>query len=697
MKIRYIPYLTIVLAALLLSACHSIMDDEVCADQPSDTTTPVQIGFTLTTGDVSSRVTEEPEAGTGYENYIDIKGGDFRILLFDATNDTYLTTFEPTSIRPADNTEYLQTYYVEGELSETYDNNFKLVVLANWENYPELSAASTIESVCSDAASIFTYIAPFTPSATQRIPMYGVKLCTATLRPDLLTDLGQVDLLRAMAKIQVTCNAKGFELSEVKLHRYNTSGYCAPTGVDEDTATDWKYEENAVCNHVTHIPVNSVSELSLAFTDTETEDGFIIYVPEFDNKTNTEERSYIEVSLIHTDDKSPVNLEETNIYFCLYDEENGTPTPNTDFNIVRNHWYKYDITNVDDGKLIFQYKALPWQLVKSSIGYAPQHVSTSSNPFANETSYNEFINGNNYVLFPLENYEDYHTTQGLFNHLYDNPQKGDNEARLCIITRPTYDESTYKDDKDKHMSLKTGSAGARYYFMLTGPEGATWEAHLNDPDGNFAFSNSVNDDDFTNCTDEGFSKEVRMATHGIAREQPYIIQIVATHLYTSDGDHYTSGISDLDTEPRFENVYEDLGLGTDEDKWETYFDYMYLTTWGKDKWDNKKTVEAEFYITVKLTDGTEYELTINPSFKECNIENKYFPFKEKRRFAGTDTRIWFRHLRAQYGWRNLECLARDLKEDIIEDGEDEAQPWNKADWWTVNPYWNSEHVESVWK
>ena len=375
------------------------------------------------------------------------------------------------------------------------------------------------------------------------------------------------------------------------------------------------------------------------------------------------------------------------------EEERSFVLPET----KRNIWNKIFVRVNDNGELIIQYKALPWQLVKSSIGYAPQHVSTSSNPFANETSYNEFINGNNYVLFPLENYEDYHTTQGLFNHLYDNPQKGDNEARLCIITRPTYDESTYKDDKDKHMSLKTGSAGARYYFMLTGPEGATWEAHLNDPDGNFAFSNSVNDDDFTNCTDEGFSKEVRMATHGIAREQPYIIQIVATHLYTSDGDHYTSGISDLDTEPRFENVYEDLGLGTDEDKWETYFDYTYLTTWGKDKWDNKKTVEAEFYITVKLTDGTEYELTINPSFKECNIENKYFPFKEKRRFAGTDTRIWFRHLRAQYGWRNLECLARDLKEDIIEDGEDEAQPWNKADWWTVNPYWNSEHVESVWK
>lgn len=690
MKIRYIPYLTIVLAAFLLSACHSIMDDEVCADQPSDTTTPVQIGFTLTTGDVSSRVTEEPEAGTGYENYIDIEGRDFRILLFDATDDTYLTTFEPTSIRPTDNTEYPQTYYVEGELSETYDNNFKLVVLANWGNYPELSATSTIESVCSDAASIFTYT--FTPSATQRIPMYGVKLCTATLRPDLLTDLGQVDLLRAMAKIQVTCNAEGFELSKVKLHRYNTSGYCAPTGVDEDTATDWKYEENAVCNHVTHIPVNSVSELSLAFTDTDTEDGFIIYVPEFDNKTNTEERSYIEVSLIHTDDKSPVNLEETNIYFCLYDEENGTPTPNTDFNIVRNHWYKYDITNVDDGKLIIQYKALPWQLVKSSIGYAPQHVSTSSNPFANETSYNEFINGNNYVLFPIVSYnDDRSNTQKLFNYIYQHPEEGDNEARLCILTRPTYDNEI---DDEEHWALKAGSAGARYLFMLTGPKGATWEAHLTN-EKDFSFSTTA-EDDFNGSEYESDGK-VNKVTHGIARQKPYIIQIIANHLYTGFREDMSG---DTDTDSDFgENGNDGYDQYKDysKTKWEALFKNDYLTHWGKDKWDNKKTVEAEFYITVKLTDGTEYELTINPSFKECNIENKYFPFKEKRRFAGTDTRIWFRHLRAQYGWRNLECLARDLKEDIIEDGEDEAQPWNKADWWTVNPYWNSEHVESVWK
>lgn len=518
MKIRYIPYLTIVLAALLLSACHSIMDDEVCADQPSDTTTPVQIGFTLTTGDVSSRVTEEPEAGTRYENYIDIEGGDFRILLFDATDDTYLTTFEPTSIRPADNTEYPQTYYVEGELSETYDNNFKLVVLANWGNYPELSATSTIESVCSDAASIFTYTAPFTPSATQRIPMYGVKLCTATLRPDLLTDLGQVDLLRAMAKIEVKCSAEGFELSGVKLHRYNTKGYCAPTGVYDDTKTDWNYDEDEVCLHEVHIPVNSVSTSQLDFEPTA--DGFIAYVPEFDNTTNTAERTYIEVSLIHTDDKSTVNLEETNIYFCLYDEENGMPTPNTDFNIVRNHWYKYDITNVDDGKLIFQYRVRLWNVVESVIGWNP-------------------------TRFLLAAWNDEEADK---KKAETDATVGDKEAIYCFVCNPGYEDGV----KD-HTTLKDGTSGAAFSFTLKVPKGATWKGYL------------TNNTDFYFSYGEYWNGTKHAVSVGRARTDEYQIKIQARHAWTEYKDGSVPSFDAPNTEEgkRFEALQGKGGIYTD--------------------------------------------------------------------------------------------------------------------------------------
>ena len=358
--------------------------------------------------------------------------------------------------------------------------------------------------------------------------------------------------------------------------------------------------------------------------------------------------------------------------------------------VKRNIWNKIFVRVNDNGELIIQYKALPWQLVESSIGYAPQHIPTDGNPFNVNQDWEEsdIAKGNYYALFPQESYNsDRNTTSKLLHHLYDTPQGGDNEARLCILTRPTYDDAI---DDEEHWALKAGSAGARYFFILTGPEGATWEAHLTNKE-DFSFS-TTDENDFKGSEYEK-DGNVNKVTHGIARKKPYIIQINANHLYTSYDQNMSGNTID---EPSFDIDGYDKYSSYDESDWESLFSDDYITDWGEEH--QKEKVETEFYITVKLTDGTEYELNINPSYQaDDDIENKYFPFKEKRRFAGTDTRIWFRHLRAQYGWRNLECLARDLKEDIIEDGEDEAQPWNKAYWWTVNPYWNSEHVESVWK
>ena len=348
----------------------------------------------------------------------------------------------------------------------------------------------------------------------------------------------------------------------------------------------------------------------------------------------------------------------------------------------RNIWNKIFVRVNDNGELIIQYKALPWQLVKSSIGYAPQHVSTSSNPFANETSYNEFINGNNYVLFPIVSYNnDRSNTQKLFNYIYQHPEEGDNEARLCILTRPTYDNEI---DDEEHWALKAGSAGARYLFMLTGPKGATWEAHLTN-EKDFSFSTTA-EDDFNGSEYESDGK-VNKVTHGIARQKPYIIQIIANHLYTGFREDMSG---DTDTDSDFgENGNDGYDQYKDysKTKWEALFKNDYLTDWGKEKWDNEEVVETDFYITVKLTDGSIYNLIINPSFEESDIDSKKFPFLKKRRFAGEDTFIWIRHLRAQYGWQNLEYLARDV--DPNASGNEEE--WDNFQWWMVNKYWNPKH------
>ena len=355
-------------------------------------------------------------------------------------------------------------------------------------------------------------------------------------------------------------------------------------------------------------------------------------------------------------------------------EERSFVLPET----MRNIWNKIFVRVNDNGELIIQYKALPWELVESSIGYAPQHVNTSSNPFTDADSYNEFVNGNNYVLFPIVSYSgDRSNTQKLFNYIYEHPEAGDNEARLCIITRPTYDNDI---DNEEHWALKAGSAGARYLFMLTGPKGATWEAHLTNKE-DFSFSTTA-EDDFNGSEYESDGK-VNKVTHGIARQKPYIIQIIANHLYTG----YEPEMDGSSTIDGFDNDGYDQYKNYSETQWETLFGATYLTDWGKEKWNNNEVVETDFYITVKLTDGSNYKLIINPSFEESDIDSKKFPFLKKRRFAGEDTFIWIRHLRAQYGWQNLEYLARDV--DPNASGNEEE--WDNFQWWMVNKYWNPKH------
>ena len=337
--------------------------------------------------------------------------------------------------------------------------------------------------------------------------------------------------------------------------------------------------------------------------------------------------------------------------------------------IARNEWNKIYARVKSDGQLTLQYKVLPWNKVESAIGYAPEPISTTDSPFGNPTEFNNFLaDSHHYILLPLEAYDDdednyYVTTQALFNHLYENPNEGDNEARLCILTRPTYDTSK------QYVDLKTGSAGARYFFMLTGPEGATWEAHLTNKE-DFMFSDSESTD-FAKNTDDFGNGKVRMVTHGIARKKPYIIQIIAKNLYTG----YEPGMSGETTGDFDVDGFEHEHISSD--KWESYFGDDYLTDWGADKWYNKKVVETEFWITVKLADGVEYDLTINPSYSENKkIGNQKFPFLKKRRYAGSNTRIKIRQVRAQYGIENLEDLAKH----------------DSDNWWQINKDWNPEYI-----
>lgn len=623
--------LHIAFAALLslLSFVSCSRNDEVAVAEGEEGKVYVTLTLSINGEEVGSRATWDPEQvtdeeGVGWENEID----DLQILIYDE-NDTYVGTVEDLF---ASNNQYVGTLSGTDWQSGTY----KFVVLANF---------TTNNTRLADLASI-TY-----NQNAEYIPMWGVLKSNFNFAAGERTDIGSIDLLRAMAKVEVNFAESfpsDYEIGTITISPYNTQGYCLPAGYTSVDATGELDREEAGTAHSFNpldSPSTNTSQSSIEFKGENK--NYYIYLPEYDNSTKP---AKIQVT---------VNGETYELEFKDY--ENGAPKDETPYNIVRNHIYRYTITGVNDGKLVIQYRAMPWELVTSKIGYAPEPISTTDSPFGSDTEYETFLkNSHHYILLPVEAYSnDYNTTQTLFNHLYENPNTGDNEARLCIVTRPTYDTNK------QYIDLKIGSAGARYYFMLTGPEGATWEAHLTNEE-DFAFSNSENTD-FSENTDEYGNENVRMVTHGIARNKPYIIQIIATHLYTGYDENMSGDVPEED----FPEI--------NKNDWKDYFEDKYLTIWGSDKWNNKKVVETEFYITVKLVDGAEYELTINPSYNEnTKIDDKKFPFIEKRRYAGTDTRIWIRQIRAKYGIENLEDLAKD----------------ESGVWWKDNQYWNPNHT---WK
>lgn len=159
---------------------------------------------------------------------------------------------------------------------------------------------------------------------------------------------------------------------------------------------------------------------------------------------------------------------------------------------------------------------------------------------------------------------------------------GDEEGKFCLVNYPRYETS-------KHNSLLAKSSGAAYYIKVDGPTGLVWKAHLTNTD-DFQFSYGSSIENQTNCV-----------STGIARTAPYQIKVEAKNPWTE---------------------------GKSFDK---------LTEWATRKGSNP--VYTDLYVTVSLDGIHEYEVKINP-------DGAGGMYKNRRKFAGTNTRIRIFQLQA---------------------------------------------------
>lgn len=336
----------LLLAGILAASC--IFDAAECvmsADEPHTVT------FTVALNQQRTKATwgEEYPSEAGVPFDFRLVPEDLRVVVY-AQNGERVGVIQNLDYWPLNeaHTEFQFMGQMPSEFVEYYNQhnespNYRFMVLAN----------------CGDNLSGIEYItysqAQLDPaSENAAIPMWGVKEADVSpLLQDNNLNIGDIWLLRAAAKIEVMLsdalkNEGRTVINSATLKYYNQTGYSLPSGWSQATDTKTLDQEN--CFRVyRHAAVN------LPFIKDEETGNYFVYVTEYDNINYSGERN--KISLEFTID-GEVKVFEDAISFCNYSD--GKPQEGSDYNIVRNHIYEFEILNIAGDNIVLEYEVADW-------------------------------------------------------------------------------------------------------------------------------------------------------------------------------------------------------------------------------------------------------------------------------------------------------------------------------------------------
>ena len=350
---RWFLYIGACLLAFVCFACTDEMEADGNSKERS-VKLQLQLSLPMDASARTTRMTSDFEAGSKYENYINFNDENSYRIYFFSTDDNYIARFTPSKTVMAEATEYT-LYSVEGEVPEdvlqrasSNTMDFKIVVLANWENYEEPEAGSELGTICNADWAQFGILESFELGEKNLIPFYGVNEYedVPVQYGGTITLEESIPLLRAMAKVEVVLNKEDelnteeVSFSDVTLHGYNSKGYCAPTG--------GTYPQNG---HILHLIEDQNEEGSInktiPFLPTQSnnkKETWIAYVPEYDNKSEEDNAAYIEL-------RFDIQTETDKKDFVIHFADDQTDIKKTSFDITRNHLYRFNVTIDPKGNL----------------------------------------------------------------------------------------------------------------------------------------------------------------------------------------------------------------------------------------------------------------------------------------------------------------------------------------------------------
>ncbi|HBF05637.1 MAG TPA: hypothetical protein DDW28_05950 [Prevotella sp.] len=199
-------------------------------------------------------------------------------------------------------------------------------------------------------------------SGKHTIPMWGLKQLNVSMKAGSQTNIGTINLLRAEAKIRVFLRSdmvENYELTNVKLSQANKQGYCLPQYQNIKGVSDVQALEHDAFAHFLSKDDGKLMDVDMTNKP--------IYVPEYENKVSSTNRTsktdaaVIKLTLL---DKRDNQTTSYTLPFVEYNA-NGAPTQ-TAMDIVRDHYYKFEVYKNDDGMLRVRLKVRQWYVVKHS-------------------------------------------------------------------------------------------------------------------------------------------------------------------------------------------------------------------------------------------------------------------------------------------------------------------------------------------
>ncbi len=324
-------YILIGVWATLFVACGSIYDDGQCVDLDQ------RITFRLSVASPNTRTTwadNYPSTiGTSFDNMISLNG--LRVAIHNASDNSYIG--EVSNLihwNVSDN-----VYQFVGEVTNlnlTANAQYKIMVYANC---PPGTASDNLS---------FEYTTAQYPNGA--IPMWGVTESTLSLVGN--QDIGTIHLLRALAKVEVNLAPAmaDYHIEKVTVNSINHYGYCLPNNWDTVTNSATLNRENSINEYRSVIyPQGGIEFTAVSSTSS------VIYLPDYNNFDSLIPAAKLSVTLRDSSD----NLYEFKDALSFGNYVDGALSGGTAYNIVRNHYYKFNIIGVAGG-LEIDYQVADW-------------------------------------------------------------------------------------------------------------------------------------------------------------------------------------------------------------------------------------------------------------------------------------------------------------------------------------------------